>query len=314
MVQPVSTVDIHERSNGYDQPHCWQYEIRQQNTETDLADAIRYFAQPRSLFAPIREINADTLQALRVPDFTLAFEEKSSCYDEVSEFIRRHEWLGQMSSRPTHIFTARYHGLLCGVVVMDMPNAFSKILGEGTRKVERLIARGACISFSPKNLGSALVMFSIRWMVQNTRFRLFTAYSDPEAKELGTIYQACNFYYLGKSSGTKYQYRLESGKWVSDRYFRCRSVYKRLALQAGISWDAAWQKGDKVHFDLMPETVSAQLRDLSKAYMLGRERREVDAKHKYAYVLGVNKRETKVLQAALLANTAIYPYPKERGA
>lgn len=314
MVQPVSTVDIHKRSNGYDQPHCWQYEIRQQNADVDLQAAIKFFAEPRSLFESIHEIDAAALLALKVTDFTLAFEEKSSCYDEVSAFIRRHEWLGQMSSRPTHIFTARYRGLLCGVVVMDMPNAFSKILGEDTRKVERLIARGACISFSPKNLGSALVMFAVRWMVRYTRFRLFTAYSDPEAKELGTIYQACNFYYLGKSSGTRFQYRLESGKWVSDRYFRCRSVYKRLALQAGISWDTEWQQGDKVHFDMMPDAVAAQLRDLSKAYMLGCERREVDAKHKYAYVLGVNKRETKVLQAALLANTAIYPYPKERGA
>lgn len=314
MAQLVSTVDIHARSTDYAQPHCWQYEIRQQNAEADLAMAIEFFAQPRSLFDVVYKVDATTLLALKVPDYTLAFEEKASCYEEVTAFIKRHEWLGQMSARPTHIFTARYRGLLCGVVVMDMPNAFSKLLGEGTRKVERLIARGACISFSPKNLGSALVMFAVKWMVHNTRFRLFTAYSDPEAKELGTIYQACNFYYLGKSSGTKCQYRLESGKWVSDRYFRCRSVYKRLAVQAGIVWDAAWQQGDKVHFDKMPDGIATKLRELSKAYMQRCERREVDAKHKYAYVLGANRRETRALQAALLTNSDVYPYPKERGA
>ena len=40
------------------------------------------------------------------------------------------------------------------------------------------------------------------WMVKNTEFRLFEAYADPEAKELGTIYQACNFYYVGDNFGS----------------------------------------------------------------------------------------------------------------
>ena len=79
-----------------------------------------------------------------------------------------------------------------------MPNAFSKLLGKNTNDLERLISRGACISWSPKNLGSAFLMWCLRWMVKNTDYRIFTAYSDPTARELGTIYQACNFYYLGQ--------------------------------------------------------------------------------------------------------------------
>ena len=53
-------------------------------------------------------------------------------------------------------------------------------------------------------------MFSIKWMAKNTPFRAFTAYSDPEAKELGTIYQACNFYYIGQSSGSQSEIRPDS--------------------------------------------------------------------------------------------------------
>ena len=71
---------------------------------------------------------------------------------------------------------------------------------------EKLISRGACISWAPKNLGSWLIMNSIKHMVKHTEFRVFSAYSDPEAKELGTIYQACNFIYLGQKSGTAAQY------------------------------------------------------------------------------------------------------------
>ncbi len=84
---------------------------------------------------------------------------------------------------------------------MNVPNAFSKLLGENTPNLERLISRGACISWSPKEIvASSLIMWLINWMGKNTTYRLFIAYSDPTALELGTVYQACNFYYLGKSA------------------------------------------------------------------------------------------------------------------
>lgn len=162
----------------YNKDHCRQYDIRLNNLEEDLI---------------LAGLTADDVNNLNIADFVLQHEEKEICYEEVKSFIERHEWLGRMSLYPTNIFTARYNGILAGVVIMDMPSVFSKMLGDETRKIERLISRGACISWSPKNLGSSLIMFAIKWMVKNTRFRLFVAYSDIEAKELGTIYQACNF-------------------------------------------------------------------------------------------------------------------------
>lgn len=306
-------IDIHERKKSYKKPHCWQYEIRKQNEQGDLSDAISALSNPADLFTPIENITAEDLQSLSVSDLNFQHERKESCFDEVSQFIRRHEWLGKMSLYPTHIFTARYKGLLCGAVIMDMPNAFSKLLGEGTRKIERLISRGACISFAPKNTGSALVMFSINWMVKNTPYRLFTAYSDPEAKELGTIYQACNFFYLGKNSGTAFQFKIENGKWVSDRYFRSRSVYKRLAIKLGISWIPEWQDGDKIFFDRIPSEIENALRDASRQYADSCEKRKVMPKHKYAYVQGATKKETRLLRKKFLELNQIMPYPKDRG-
>jgi hypothetical protein len=232
-------------------------------------------------------------QNLKVTDFVFQNEDKKTCFNEIKEFIVRHEFLQRVSLYPTHIFTARYKGILAGVVIIDMPSVFSKLLGEDTKKIERLISRGACISWSPKNLGSSLIMFTINWMVKNTQYRLFVAYSDVEAKELGTIYQACNFYYLGKKSGAKNQYKIETGRWVSDRYFRARSVYKRLAKENEIIWHDEWQNGDSVMFDKMPEEIALQIRKLSKEYLLSCESREMKPKHKYAYVLGMNNTETK---------------------
>jgi hypothetical protein len=283
---------------NYNKQHCWQYDIRLNNLTNDLKQA---------------NITLDESKNLKVSDFKFQFEEKDLCFQEIKSFIEKHEWLGRVSLYPTHIFTARYNGILAGVVIIDMPSVFSKLLGEETKKIERLISRGACISWSPKNLGSSLIMFAINWMLKNTQYRLFVAYSDVEAKELGTIYQACNFYYLGKKSGAKNQYKIETGRWVSDRYFRARSVYKRLAKENEIIWHDEWQNGDSVMFDKMPEEIALQIRKLSKDYLLSCESREMKPKHKYAYVLGKNNTETKKLRRIFIERNKIYSYPKERG-
>lgn len=274
---------------------CWQYQIRVKNREDDLREA---------------NLTQEHVAGLTVKDFVIAFEPKESVWDEVKGFIERHEWLGRMGLYPTHIFTARYKGILAGVVVLDMPNAFSKMLGEGTKKQERLISRGACISWSPPHLASALIMFGIRWAVANTQYRLFVAYSDPEAGEIGTIYQACNFHYLGAFFGARKQYQIPNGRWVSDRYFRSRSVYKRMAKVVGLEWEAAWQKKDQVLFALMSDEKKSIIKEASKNFMLSCPVRDIPRKGKYAYVLGATKSETRQLRKVFAVNCKTYPYPK----
>lgn len=287
-----------DKFKNYNKDHCWQYDIRINNLEEDLEKS---------------GISKSEANKLKVSDFDMKFEDKNLVWKEAKEFIERHEWLGKMGLYPTYIYTARYKGILSGVISFDMPNAFSKLLGEDTKKLERLIGRGACISWSPKNLGSAMIGRAIKELVKITPYRLFTAYSDVEAKELGTIYQACNFYYLGQKSGAGYQYKLENDKWVSDRYFRSRSVYKRIAKANGIIWQNEWQNGDKVLFNLMPDNIVDKLKKLSKEYQLSCEKRKLIPKHKYAYVLGVNKKETKKLRKLFEERNKTYEYPKNRG-
>lgn len=286
---------INERLETYKSETCWQYDIRVKNREEDLV---------------LANMTQQDAAQLRISDFDFSFEEKDDIFDEVKAFIERHEWLGRLSLYPTHFFTARYKGMLAGVVIMDMPNAFSKMLGEDTKKLERLVSRGACVSWSPKNLASSLIGFAIKWMVKNTQYRLFTAYSDSEAGEIGTIYQACNFYYLGAKFGAKVQYKNENGRWVSDRYFRSRSVYKRLAKDLGIQWQDEWQVRDRVFFDKMPEDIAKAIKQASKDYMATCEKRSLPQKGKYAYVLGRTKKETKYLRKLFEEKNKTVPYPK----
>jgi excisionase family DNA binding protein len=263
----------------------------------------------------------EEIRALRISDFDFQFvpkEDKVGC-KRIQEFIQRHEWLGKMPTRPTHRFVAMYKGHLAGVVVMATPNSFSNLLGKENRHLEKLISRGACISWSPKNLGSALVMFAVRWLAKNTGFRIFTAYSDVEARELGTIYQACNFTYLGQNSGARLEYFdpiMPERGWFSDRIFRKHSQIRRYARELGIAWNASWSSHDKTHRERIPTDVREKLKHHAKLHRTRCLSRALPPKHKYAYILGTSKSETKRLKALfkdLNPNLTSLPYPKYRG-
>lgn len=283
---------------AYNKEHCWQYEMRLQNLDEDLQQA---------------GITLQQAQLLTVNDFTFTPLTTEQEHKDATEFIKRHEWLGTTSLYTTHWFGAYHNNQLAGVLLFSMPNAFSKLLGENTKELERLIGRGACISWSPKNLASAFIMWSIKWMVQNTQYRLFTAYSDPLAKELGTVYQACNFYYLGQNSGGTTRYiNPYSGKVVSDRFFRARSAYKKYAKELNIQWQPNWNRDSTILWNNIPDHIEQQLRQHSKTVQSNATPVQVPAKHKYALIQGQNKKETKQLKQQFEQNNKTYPYPKNR--
>lgn len=160
-------VDILGRMDTYDKDHCWQYDIRLNNQIRDLKES---------------GLTLEETSKLRTTDFEYRFVTSKKERLKLTEFIRKHEWLGNLSQFTTHWFGAYYKGKLAGVILMNMPNAFSKVLGDDTKKIERLVSRGACISWSPKNLASNFLMWTIRYMVENTQYRVFSAYSDPQLK------------------------------------------------------------------------------------------------------------------------------------
>ena len=290
---------LHKSLNTYDKDQCWQYDIRVKNLEKDLAEC---------------GFTREYIETLRVPDFSFVNVTDKKEQQKLKQFIERHEWLGNLSQYTTHWFACYHKDIISGVILFNMPNAFSKTLGENTKELERLISRGACISWSPKNLASSFLMWCIKWMVDNTQYRLFTAYSDPTAKELGTIYQACNFYYMGQTAGTTTRYiNPYTGKVVSDRYFRQKTAYKKFAKELCIEWQKNWNHNTGMNWDKVPSEIEKQLRDYSKYKQTVCEKISMPSKHKYAYILGKDKKETKQLRKLYEERNKIYPYPKERG-
>ena len=224
-----------------------------------------------------------------IHDFEFTIEDFST---EHRQFIERYEWLGTISYAPKWIFTARVNGVLGGVIIIEEPNAYTS-KKEG-RTLEAQVSRGATASWTPKNLGSKLLMFSCNWMVKNTSKRLFFGYSDHTAGEIGTIYQACNFMYLGNYFGAKVRYKLESGKLVISRHFRKTSTFKRYAKELGIKWQTEWTKEngykDK---SAIPTEIYDILTKKGKLHQQRCEQVMEKPKGKYVLILGKDKRDKK---------------------
>lgn len=296
----MSDIGLLDKIKSYDKNWCYQYQKRLDTLEEDKK---------------LHGWSDEDIANISLNDFEFSFIDSTEEKKEATEFIKRYEWLGTIGSFPTHWFTARYKGVLGGVIIFGMPNAFSKLLGEDTKTIERLIARGASASWSPFNLGSKFLMWALKWMVSNTQYRLFTCYSDPQAKEIGSIYQSLNFFYLGQGAGTTVRCinPYNPNSIITDRAFRARSMYKRYAKDLGIEWDKNWNNDQKMLWDNIPNDIEKKLRDYSKEMYEKSKKITFPSKHKYAFVLGKDKKETKKLRSKFLEINKIYPYPKERG-
>lgn len=298
----MSSIELLKKITDFKESHCYQYQRRLDTLEEDK----EYF---RNLYGDDFDISTISLD-----DFEFEYITSKEDKAEATKFIQRYEWLGTIGSYPTHWFTARYKGILGGVIIMGMPNAFSKLLGEKTKEIERLIARGASASWTPFNLGSKFLMWCIRWMVDNTQYRLFTCYSDPQAKETGQIYRALNFYLLDSKAGTTTRCvnPFNPNVIVTDRAFRARSFYKRISKMLGIEWQKNWNDDQKMLWENIPDDIEQKLREKSKELYRDSVKISFPSKLKWAFVLGKDKRETKKLRKKFLELNKISDYETAR--
>ena len=296
----MASVELLKKLEDYKQPWCYQYQRRLDTIEEDKK---KY------------GWTDEDLANIKLDDFVFEYVSSDEAKRECKEFIERYEWLGCLGWYSTHFFTARYKGILGGVIVMGMPNAFSKLLGEDTSKYERLVNRGASAAWTPPYLGSKFLAWCCKWMVQNTQYRLFTAYSDPSAKELGTIYMSLNWWLVSKKGGTATMCinPYDETKVINDRRFRARSFYRKYAEELGIEWQDNWKNDTKMLWENIPDDIEKKLRDRSKEMYEKAKKIKVPAKLKWAFVLGKDKKETKQLRKKFLELNKVYEYPKERG-
>jgi len=234
---------------------------------------------------------------------------------EMGVFLKAYEWLGSVGVNSKWCFTMRLRGHLAGLQVLNEPAAYSKLLGPDTMKYECLVQRGATISWAHKHLGSKMLMASINWMVKNTDKRLFVGYADSHAGEVGVLYQACNFMYLGDKFGVTCKYRhpvYRKGKEFCLHSLRRTGVLKWWCKKNGIAMEDNWFKSNGFKdLNVIPVEIKQRWYSWAKALVRESEIIPIERKGKYALIKGFDRREQRYLEG--LFTMRGLPYPK-RGA
>lgn len=116
-----------------------------------------------------------------------------------AQIILKYEWLGTMATGAN-----RYYGLFfgdhCAGVTSFAPAGFNLPALAKTFAVAgadlAYLGRGACVHWAPTGANSKLVAWSLKYETKRGG-KLAVAFADTDAGEIGTIYQASNWWYIG---------------------------------------------------------------------------------------------------------------------
>jgi len=117
-------------------------------------------------------------------------------YHTAKGLIEQYEWLGNMGT--TDMGFGLYFGEhLAGVVCFGRTagtKSAASVCGSEYAHMVKTLCRGACVHWAHPHSASFLISKACRLMADKG-FHIFVAYSDAEAGEIGTVYQACNWFH-----------------------------------------------------------------------------------------------------------------------
>ena len=125
-------------------------------------------------------------------------------YAEAKALIVRYEWLRSMPTGTRACYGLRTaSGELAGVAVFARGPAPEShdLCGPKHRDLAICLSRGACVHWAHPNAASHLISKACKLAAKEFGWRIFYAYADQTAGEIGTVYQAANWLYLGVGTG-----------------------------------------------------------------------------------------------------------------
>jgi hypothetical protein len=196
------------------------------------------------------------------------------------QIILKYEWLGTMAPGTSHYYGLFFGNYCAGVCCFGVAAGAANFNAHLELNVDRhhlaCLARGANVHWSPKGANSKLVTWACKLLAKETGIKLVIAYSDSDAGEIGTIYQACNWVYIGPSGGATGWVapngRLYTQKLAYDLRVRNGRVHpQRTYIQA--LKDAGWvqQPGNPKHryiaiMDKSDKALVAHIESLRQPY------------------------------------------------
>ena len=120
-------------------------------------------------------------------------------HEQARKVILRYEFLGTYCNAPLFAHGIYFDGHLGGVVVFGAPSPPSlshSVVGEAFASNVVQLARGACVHWAHPHSASKLIASGLR-SAESKGYRVVIAFGDPDAGEIGTVYQATNWLYCG---------------------------------------------------------------------------------------------------------------------
>jgi hypothetical protein len=256
-------------------------------------------------------------------------------YEKAKELILRYEWLRNMGTTERS-FGLILNGELAGVVCFGRTSGTDtakSVCGEEWAQYVVTLCRGACVHWAHPHSASYLISAACRQMANSARTTksgravlpayIFVAYSDTEAGEIGTVYQACNWLYCGKTSGAT-MYKDATGKLRDSKLIHCatRSRRGRSARPDETGGRFFFRDGKKYYVsDTLPDGTVIGGNKLYPYIVLStrteRKKQLVEQKvtfergtpkHRYVGIYAPNRRIKRAIVQALRWQT--FPYPK----
>lgn len=161
---------------------------------------------------------------------------KPITYNLARKIILEYEWLGTMSSTNHHygiFFENMCGGVICFALGGGGANLnASKEFGISQDELAYL-ARGACTYWTPVGSASKLISIGLKLLAKETGAKVALAYSDTDAGEIGTVYQATNWHCIGKGDSTT-QFIAPNGRIYDQKIvYNLRATHGKLKT---VSW------------------------------------------------------------------------------
>lgn len=148
--------------------------------------------------------------------------------------IEEYEWLGCMPAIVNYCYGIFFRDIVTGEEVCGGAVVYGKEYAENLGVWDKygytgkllLLARGVCLHWTKKNTNSRLIMESMKLLPPE--YEVITCTTDNLAGEVGTIYQACNFDYVGvMRKGKERTGCVIDGKLYNSRSLRAKFGHQR---------------------------------------------------------------------------------------
>jgi len=186
---------------------CWQYLIKQKKAKAKNKTQFNY----KGFIPEVKEIEISIAK----------------------QFILEYEWLGNMGSA-NYYYGLFFGNHLASVVCFSnsvSPKAYTNLLGIKHNEI-LLLCRGATAHWAPDWAPSKLISKTLKLIKNKYNIKVVVAYADPEAGEIGYIYQASNFYYWGLTNpGGSKKYKINGEIMHSRKVHRLFGTRKAEVLK-----------------------------------------------------------------------------------